>query len=197
MKYLRGIAVVLLASAPIAHAQVAADARQKFASIGGIIGVTPVKVLGGSTAAGNIGMLADVGLQDNRFAYGIGVRPWLTLPNVNVGGYGLDGFLFAECRISKDSLTTLRASAGYGYEEFDSGTFPFRTTISNHGFVGSVGIGREMIVSDGGESVVFSADFLIPHTLADTIGRRAPIFEFGVSYRLRSGHDWRPATAPR
>ena len=106
MRFAPTAVLVLLAATPLhARGQIAEDARQKFVSIGGVIGVTPVRLADGATGAANAGAIGDAGIQWSRFAVGVGLRPWFIAPTSRVGGFGVEGFLFTDCRISQDAMT--------------------------------------------------------------------------------------------
>jgi hypothetical protein len=182
---LRNVVFLVALLAPFtATAQMRGASVELFGTAGAVGGFTPVKAASGSHVDPHAGLRFDGGFQFARLALGLGGRYWEMLPTDEYGGSGLDAFLVGEWRVDYSLRTTVRATFGTGFRDFDSGHGPDRPTISADGVVWSAGIAHEVIAPSGAR-VVLSLDMLVPQATPGPIGLRRPVFELGVGYRFR------------
>jgi hypothetical protein len=184
------VTLLMLLWAECTYAQMAMPRVEVYATIGGIVGVTPMRIDNARRGALHGGFRADAGIQSGALGLALGARVWELAPTQTFGGHGLDGFLSAEWQISWDTRSTLRASVGTGFDEIDGGHGPERAGAGSSGVLYSLGAARE-VIAPSGERLILSADIVVPHVNADVEGRRAPILELGFGYRIRDFNPFR------
>ncbi len=184
-------AMMVILAAGSSAAQRAANRVEVFATIGGVVGTTPMLIDNARTVVVHGGFRADAGLQLAGLGVALGARVWELAPTKTFGGHGLDGFITGEWRVSFDTRSIARAAVGSGFDEIDGGGGPERPGIATSGVNYSIGFAREIFVPSGAR-IILSADVVMPNVNADVEGRRQPILELGFGYRLR---DFTPLDA--
>ncbi len=167
----------LLAQAPGRRVEV-------YGTVGGIVGVTPVRVEDVSHLGAHGGLRLDAGLQGARNALAAGIRLWELVPTASYGGHGLDLLVQLEHRLGASTRTSARATVGGGFDEIDPGRGPYRENTGTSGVVWSVGVGHELVLPSGGLALL-SVDLVVPTVNADVGGRRLSVIELGFGYRFR------------
>ena len=185
------LVVAALLAPGVAHGQLFARRVEVFGTAGGIGGATPVRIDGRSYIGAHGGLRVDAGIQGGRFAFAVGTRFWELVPTRNIGGQGFDGFFSGEWRVGPDSRTNVRASLGVGFNEIDGGSGPERGRTGISGVLWSIGAARELIAPSGA-LVIVSADFIVPTVNTGVNGRRLPVVELGVGFRLRASTSIAP-----
>ncbi|MDB4882949.1 MAG: hypothetical protein JWL95_1715 [Gemmatimonadetes bacterium] len=193
----RWVAIVALLLAPArAGAQLYGRNIELFGTIGGVAGLTPVSVASRTRLGAHGGFRADGGIQGSRFGAGLGARVWELVPTTEYGGHGLEGFLLGELRVGSGVRTTIRATVGAGFDDIDGGRGPAVDAVGADGFLWSVGVGHEINLQ-AGRQLLLSADLLSPNIDANLRGRRAPVMELGVAYRVRQYNSIGPLRSRR
>ena len=147
-------------------------------------GVVPVKAPSGSHIAPSGGIRIDGGLQFQRMAVGFGFGFWQMVPTDEYGGEGIDVFLLGEWRPGSDTRTTIRGALGYGGDSFDAGHGTERPAVGGDGTMWSIGVGRE-VITPFDTQLHLTVDLVVQAPTDGSIGRRPPMLELGVGYRLR------------
>ena len=183
---LKGVVALLMVAllARPSEAQLRSGSVDVFASIGGVAGATPLLIDGARRVGVHAGFRGDAGFQMTQFGLALGMRAWELAPTKTFGGYGLDGFVTGEWRVSFDTRSMVRASLGGGFADIDGGRGPQRNGAGSSGVTYSFGVVREIFAPSGARAVL-SLDLVMPNVNTDVDGRRQPVFEIGFGYRHR------------
>jgi hypothetical protein len=155
-----------------------------------LAGVTPVDTIRGTDNRKHVGVRFDAALQFATTSVGAGGRLWAFNDTDRRDGGGGDIFIVVTRRIGGGLRDAIRAQVGAGAETIRGGTEGNPVSNSVEGTVWSIGYEHEFIVL--AERLVVSADLIVPPSSDAGIGRKAPVFELGIAYRIRELHPTWP-----